>query len=108
MTRARAHGFPMWLVLLDLDHFALVNDLYGSDTGDEVIRAVEAVTAADAVFGSNTSSFPISALAAVAARPERVVGAHYFWPAHRQPLLEISAAPGACRGGWPISPFRPR
>jgi len=40
MTRARAHGFPMWLVLLDLDDFALVNDLYGSDTGDEVIRAV--------------------------------------------------------------------
>jgi diguanylate cyclase (GGDEF)-like protein len=40
MTRARAHGFPMWLVMLDLDHFALVNDLYGSDTGDEVIRAV--------------------------------------------------------------------
>jgi diguanylate cyclase (GGDEF)-like protein len=40
MTRARAHGFPMWLVLLDLDHFALVNDLYGGDTGDEVIRAV--------------------------------------------------------------------
>jgi len=40
MTRARAHGFPMWLVLLDLDHFALVNDLYGSETGDEVIRAV--------------------------------------------------------------------
>ena len=40
MTRARLHGFPMWLVLLDLDHFALVNDLYGSDAGDEVIRAV--------------------------------------------------------------------
>jgi diguanylate cyclase (GGDEF)-like protein len=40
MTRARAHGFPMWLVLLDLDHFALVNDLYGPDAGDEVIRAV--------------------------------------------------------------------
>jgi diguanylate cyclase (GGDEF)-like protein len=40
MTRARLHGFPMWVVLLDLDHFALVNDLYGSDVGDEVLRAV--------------------------------------------------------------------
>jgi diguanylate cyclase (GGDEF)-like protein len=40
MTRARRQGFPIWLVKLDLDHFALVNDLYGSDTGDEVIRAV--------------------------------------------------------------------
>ena len=40
MTRARRQGFPMWLVKLDLDHFSLVNDLYGSDAGDEVIRAV--------------------------------------------------------------------
>jgi diguanylate cyclase (GGDEF)-like protein len=40
MTRARRQGFPMWLVKLDLDHFTLVNDLYGSDAGDEVIRAV--------------------------------------------------------------------
>jgi diguanylate cyclase (GGDEF)-like protein len=40
MTRARRQGFPMWLVKVDLDHFALVNDLYGTDTGDEVIRAV--------------------------------------------------------------------
>jgi diguanylate cyclase (GGDEF)-like protein len=40
MTRARRQGFPMWLVKLDLDHFSLVNDLYGADVGDEVIRAV--------------------------------------------------------------------
>ena len=40
MTRARRQGFPMWLVKLDLDHFSLVNDLYGPDAGDEVIRAV--------------------------------------------------------------------
>lgn len=43
MTRARRQGFPVWLVKLDLDHFALVNDLYGSDAGDEVIRAVAGV-----------------------------------------------------------------
>ncbi len=40
MTRARRQGFPMWLVKLDLDHFSLVNDLYGAGVGDEVIRAV--------------------------------------------------------------------
>lgn len=40
MTRARVQGFAVWLVLLDLDHFSLVNDLYGTDTGDEVLRAV--------------------------------------------------------------------
>jgi len=40
MTRARLQGFPVWLVLLDLDHFGLVNDVYGSDAGDEMLRAV--------------------------------------------------------------------
>jgi diguanylate cyclase (GGDEF)-like protein len=40
MTRARLQGFSVWLVLLDLDHFGLVNDVYGSDAGDEMLRAV--------------------------------------------------------------------
>ncbi len=40
MTRARRQGFPVWVVLLDLDHFSLVKSLYGGDTGDEVLRAV--------------------------------------------------------------------
>ena len=40
MTRARRQGFAVWLVVLDLDHFALVNDLHGTDAGDEVLRAV--------------------------------------------------------------------
>jgi diguanylate cyclase (GGDEF)-like protein len=40
MTRARGQGFAVWLLLLDLDHFSLVNDLYGAESGDEVLRAV--------------------------------------------------------------------
>jgi diguanylate cyclase (GGDEF)-like protein len=40
MTRARRQGFAVWIVLLDLDDFALVNELYGGDVGDEVLRAV--------------------------------------------------------------------
>jgi diguanylate cyclase (GGDEF)-like protein len=43
MTRARRQGFAVWLVALDLDDFELVNDLYGSGTGDEVIRALAGV-----------------------------------------------------------------
>lgn len=59
----------------------------------EVLQAVEAATPDGCVFASNTSSLPMAWLARPSKRPDRVVGMHYFWPAHRQPLLEISALP---------------
>lgn len=59
----------------------------------EVLQAVEASVHDDCVFASNTSSIPIAWLARQSARPDRVIGMHYFWPAHRQPLLEISSLP---------------
>lgn len=59
----------------------------------EVLQAVEAAVHDDCVFASNTSSLPIAWLARRSVRPHRIVGMHYFWPAHRQPLLEISSLP---------------
>lgn len=44
------------------------------------------------MIGSNTSSLPITELAAHAAHPERVVGMHFFSPVHKMPLLEIIQA----------------
>lgn len=41
------------------------------------------------VLASNTSSLSISAIAAAASRPERVIGLHFFNPAHLMPLVEI-------------------
>ncbi|WP_374562503.1 GGDEF domain-containing protein [Ideonella sp.] len=40
IDRASRHGTPLALVLADIDHFKLVNDQHGHDTGDRVIQHV--------------------------------------------------------------------
>jgi len=44
---------------------------------------------ADAWLTSNSSSFPISAIAEGLAGPHRFFGLHYFMPAHLVPLVEV-------------------
>ncbi|WP_437317253.1 fatty acid oxidation complex subunit alpha FadJ [Sorangium sp. So ce385] len=54
-----------------------------------VLRDVEANGKDGVIFASNTSSIPISRIAAASRRPENVVGMHYFSPVHKMPLLEV-------------------
>jgi 3-hydroxyacyl-CoA dehydrogenase/enoyl-CoA hydratase/3-hydroxybutyryl-CoA epimerase len=55
----------------------------------EATRRAEAAMPADVVFATNTSTLPITGLAAASQRPEKFIGLHFFSPVPRMPLLEI-------------------
>jgi 3-hydroxyacyl-CoA dehydrogenase/enoyl-CoA hydratase/3-hydroxybutyryl-CoA epimerase len=54
-----------------------------------VLREVEEAIPADAILATNTSSLRLEDLAEGLAKPERLVGLHFFNPVHRMPLVEI-------------------
>jgi 3-hydroxybutyryl-CoA dehydrogenase len=54
-----------------------------------VFTAVEAVVGDDAVIATNTSSLPITRLAAALRRPERALGLHFFNPVPASLLVEV-------------------
>ena len=54
-----------------------------------IFGELDGVVRADAMLATNTSTLDIDAIASVTSRPERVVGLHFFSPAHVMRLLEI-------------------
>jgi 3-hydroxybutyryl-CoA dehydrogenase len=64
---------------------------------------------ADAVLASNSSSFPISAIGIGLASPGRMLGLHFFMPAHLVPLVEVVCGPHSDpdRAAW-LSDFMRR
>jgi len=55
----------------------------------DVTRRAEAQLAETALFGSNTSTLPITGLAEVSVRPDKFIGIHFFSPVDRMGLVEI-------------------
>ncbi|MDX3641559.1 3-hydroxybutyryl-CoA dehydrogenase [Streptomyces sp. MB09-02B] len=58
----------------------------------QLFRDVDKVLPAEAVLASNTSSIPLTDLATVTDRPDRVIGLHFFNPVPAQALVEIIPA----------------
>ena len=56
---------------------------------EEVFAKAQAVIGKDTIFGSNTSTLPITSLAASFKDPRRFVGIHFFSPVDRMMLVEI-------------------
>ena len=63
-----------------------------AETKKELFRAADEAMPADAILASNTSSIPITELAAVTSRPERVIGMHFFNPVPVLALIEVIRA----------------
>jgi 3-hydroxybutyryl-CoA dehydrogenase len=70
----------------DLVIEAVVED---EPTKTALYRELSAIVRPDCVLASNTSSIPISRLAAAAQGPERVLGMHFFNPVPVLPLVEL-------------------
>ena len=65
---------------------AVVEDL---EVKTRIFRQLGRVCRPDALLASNTSSLPLSDLAAASGRPERVIGLHFFNPPWALKLVEI-------------------
>jgi 3-hydroxybutyryl-CoA dehydrogenase len=74
------------LVAADLMIEAVVED---AAVKEDVFRRADALMPAGAILASNTSSIPISRLAAATSRPESVIGMHFFNPVPVLRLVEI-------------------
>jgi 3-hydroxybutyryl-CoA dehydrogenase len=74
------------VVPADLMVEAVVED---ADVKHDVFRLADATLPAAAVLASNTSSIPISSLAAATQRPDKVIGMHFFNPVPVLKLVEV-------------------
>jgi 3-hydroxybutyryl-CoA dehydrogenase len=74
------------LVPADLLIEAVIED---ADVKRDVFRRADEVFPPEAILASNTSSIPITSLAAVTSRPARVIGMHFFNPVPVLKLVEV-------------------
>ncbi len=82
----------------DLDAAAAASDLVieaapeSLELKRKIFARIDAVAPAHAILASNTSSLPVTKIAAATGRPDKVLGMHFFNPVHIMKLLEIVRA----------------
>jgi 3-hydroxybutyryl-CoA dehydrogenase len=77
------------LVAADLLVEAVVED---ASVKEAIFRRADEALPPDAILASNTSSIPITSLAAVTSRPDKVIGMHFFNPVPVLELVEVIRA----------------
>ncbi len=85
---ARIHATADYAVLKDVD--LVVEAVFENrDVKREAFAKTAAVIGKDVVFGSNTSTLPITGLAEMFERPKDFIGIHFFSPVDKMQLVEI-------------------
>ena len=77
LAAAAAHDFVVEAVFEDLE------------LKERIFRSLGKAAPEGAILATNTSSLDVDRIAAASGRPEAVIGAHFFSPAHAMPLLEV-------------------
>jgi enoyl-CoA hydratase/3-hydroxyacyl-CoA dehydrogenase len=70
----------------------------------DVFARLDAACRKDAILATNTSSFPVAAVAAATKHPERVLGLHFFYHPAKNRLVEViphvGTSQGALQAAW--------
>jgi 3-hydroxybutyryl-CoA dehydrogenase len=59
------------------------------DLKQKIFREIDGIASADAILASNTSAIPVTELASVTRRPEKVLGLHFFSPVPMMQAVEV-------------------
>ena len=80
--------------LADLEDVDLVIEAVLEDMGikQAIWQKLQGICRSDVIFATNTSALPITEMASILDDPGRMIGLHFFNPAHRMQLLEIICA----------------
>ncbi len=104
--RGRVHGTTDWKELGDVD--LVVEAVFEDEKVKlDVFRRLDEVCGASTVLATNTSSLYVSRLAAATAKPERVLGLHYFYHPAKNRLVEVVPGertdPAAVKRAWALN-----
>lgn len=82
------------LQMTDVKDADMVIEAVFEDMGlkQDIFRQLDTLAKPGAILATNTSGLDVDAIAAVTSRPQDVVGAHFFSPAHVMKLLEVVRA----------------